>query len=389
MRGMLRELRSLVLSGHQQATYLFGHEMLRLALVGVHRSAELLKPNVETGRPTEKTLRAVRRRYRSLLKRDLQNAKNGIYPWSLLSWHQFHGHLLALPRLLWEMPRMARRARRKDFKDLPSNVDLGSYPKYFQRTFHWQTDGYLSDRSARLYDVGVELLFLGCADVMRRQALVPLLQFARQAGEGTRVLDLGCGTGGFLQQLHHSQPGLSLWGVDLSSFYVRYAQRRLDAQHRLSRQPSIHFKTMDATATDFADASFDAVSSIFVLHEMPRSMRRKLIQEALRVLRPGGLLIVMDSVQRCDSPQLAELTDVFAEMMHEPFYQDYAEDPLTDWLPSLGVEQISESVHLFAKCVVGVKNRDDSRKTLPRPATDCLNRCDIRTGGARPSATGQ
>ena len=40
--------------------------------------------------------------------------------------------------------------------DLPAHVDRSRYPRYYLRTFHWQTDGWLSERSARLYDPSVE-----------------------------------------------------------------------------------------------------------------------------------------------------------------------------------------------------------------------------------------
>ena len=88
-----------------------------------------------------------------------------------------------------------RRRRRNQYKDLPGDVDLSRYPSYFRRNFHWQTDGYLSRRSADLYDVGVEFLFLGTADVMRRQVIPPVSRMVQQCGDRLRLLDVGCGTG--------------------------------------------------------------------------------------------------------------------------------------------------------------------------------------------------
>ena len=51
-------------------------------------------------------------------------------------------------------------------------TDLSAFPDYYLRNFHYQTGGYLSERSAKLYDQQVEVLFIGSADAMRRQALV-------------------------------------------------------------------------------------------------------------------------------------------------------------------------------------------------------------------------
>ena len=53
------------------------------------------------------------------------------------------------------------------------------YPAYYRRTFHWQTDGYFTEHSAEVYELGVELLFRGTADVMRRQIIPPVTRFIR------------------------------------------------------------------------------------------------------------------------------------------------------------------------------------------------------------------
>ena len=56
-----------------------------------------------------------------------------------------------------------------------------NYPEYFLQHFHWQTDGYLSRKSAELYDYQVEALFAGTTDAMRRVlAAAPLLSYLRQ-----------------------------------------------------------------------------------------------------------------------------------------------------------------------------------------------------------------
>src|SRR5262245_8475342 len=105
--------------------------------------------------------RALRRSFEELLRRDYENAAAGIYPASLLFQFPYSTYARLLPRLAADLPNVIRRKLRDDWKDLPAAVDLHEYPAYYRRTFHWQSDGYLSRRSAELYDVGVEFLFGG------------------------------------------------------------------------------------------------------------------------------------------------------------------------------------------------------------------------------------
>ena len=67
-----------------------------------------------------------------------------------------------------------------------------------------QTDGWLSEKSASIYEASTETLFLGRQDAMQRQSLVPLHNFLMQrsngrqhTGENVKMLEVACGTGRF------------------------------------------------------------------------------------------------------------------------------------------------------------------------------------------------
>lgn len=63
-----------------------------------------------------------------------------------------------------------------------------------------QTDGWLSEKSASIYEASTETLFLGRQDAMQRQSLVPLHNFMQgrgQEGAGIKMLEVACGTGRF------------------------------------------------------------------------------------------------------------------------------------------------------------------------------------------------
>ena len=77
-----------------------------------------------------------------------------------------------------------------------------------------------------------------------------------------RLLDIGCGTGRFLDSLK-LWPRLSTLGLDMSEPYVKYARRHL------KRRARINLTIANAESLPVLDESQDAVTSIFLFHELP------------------------------------------------------------------------------------------------------------------------
>jgi ubiquinone/menaquinone biosynthesis C-methylase UbiE len=294
------------------------------------------------------TMRFLQRRRVELHRRDLANVEAGLYPKELLFDFPMGRYLRELPRLLRDAPRVLRRMRKNDFKDIPA-VDKDRFPPYYRRTFHWQTDGYFSEHSAAVYELGVELLFRGTADVMRRQIIPPITELVRESGgaEHVKLLDIGCGTGRTLHQLAIAHPRMRLHGADLSPPYIKKARERLAAVEELT------LAVENGEALPWADQTFDAVTSTYMFHELPRNARRNVMREMLRVLRPGGVVVIEDSAQVSESPELTDVLHNFPQEFHEPFYADYLEDDLGDALREVGFVVSSTQPHLVAKVVVG------------------------------------
>ena len=179
-------------------------------------------------------------------------------------------------------------------------------PEYYAQDFHFQTGGYLTEDSARLYDVQVETLFMGSAGPMRRAALAPIAHF--MAGHDQRqvtLLDVACGTGRFLRQARLAYPAMQLKGLDLSRPYLDEARRQLKGLRGA--------ELIEAAGREHAAApeSVDIVTSIFLFHELPPEVRRAVAAEMARVLKPGGLLVFLDSLQMGDRPGWDGLIEAF------------------------------------------------------------------------------
>lgn len=316
---------------------------LRLSLAAAHLGLRPLLPPRE--KPTRRDLAHLKRRFARLLARDVENAKAGLYPEELLFSLPVREYLSGLPGLAVEIARMVRRARSGAVRDLPPDVNLGEYPPYFRRNFHWQTDGYLSRRSAERYDLSVEFLFLGAADVMRRQTIPPVTRFLRKNPGRQRILDVACGTGRLLYQLKLAHPEHDYTGVDLSPFYLERAKELLDGKY-------VTLTSGNSEGLPFADASFDVVTNVFLFHELPLRARQNTLREMRRVLTKGGLLVIEDAAQLADSPELRVFLQNFGQDMNEPFFIDYLEKTLEPLMEQAGFRIESVTQAFLSKVIV-------------------------------------
>ena len=250
---------------------------------------------------------------------------------------------------------------RKYFSDLPASAERKAerrgdevyspelkekLPAYFLQNFHYQTGGYLTEESAALYDMQVEVLFSGTANAMRRQCLVPLAEF--MAGKDQRkvaIADIACGTGRFARFVKQSWPRINLTCSDLSESYLAEAAMHL-RPYRAEMIPA------NAEKLPFADGSLDVVTSIYLFHEVPPKVRRIIAGEFARVLKPGGRLIFMDSLQRGDVDGYDGMLETFPLNFHEPFYASYSRENLAKIFSDAGLTPIREQPEFLSKLAV-------------------------------------
>ncbi|WP_375510163.1 class I SAM-dependent methyltransferase [uncultured Nostoc sp.] len=350
---MPESLTKLTYQTFQQSKNYFGlaHKILS------SRLRNLVYPTLEQKTkpiPNELLLK-LQQRLNELLEADWQDAEKGVYPESLLfdnPWDEFFRYY---PLVWLDSPKTWERVQKQNYQDFSPEIDTDGYPSYYVQNFHHQSNGYLSDLSANLYDLQVEILFGGAADPMRRRILAPLKQglkaFDSVAPRQTRILDVACGTGRTLKLIRAALPQASLFGTDLSPAYLR------KANELLSQIPGELPQLLQANAEElpYLDNYFHAVTSVFLFHELPAIARQSIIEQCFRVTKPGGVFILCDSIQLSDSPELEHIMDSFPETFHEPYYRNYTTDNLLERLQRVGFENIEMQVHFMSKYFIAHK----------------------------------
>jgi ubiquinone/menaquinone biosynthesis C-methylase UbiE len=216
-----------------------------------------------------------------------------------------------------------------------------SYPAYYRQNFHFQSGGWFTAESAGRYEAQVEALFAGTAGAMRRRALSLVAKAWRARDHrGLAMLDLACGTGAYLHDLAVAFPRARLIGVDLSPAYLAEAH---------AAAPGAALVQAKAERLPFADASLDAVSAVYLFHELPPKVRVAVAAEIGRVLKPGGLFALADSIQPADEPRLARLLEAFPAYFHEPFYESYAKADLAALFAAAGLRPVADDAAFLTK----------------------------------------
>jgi SAM-dependent methyltransferase len=341
--------------------WFFGHKALAARLTRPVPAPPELKGRAMPGR--QRLLADLWR----LVEQDWRNIEAGIYA----APEDWRGNPLAGLRraadFFADLPAVEARRHSDAAEALLREPEATRYPRYYRRKFHFQSDGYLSEASAERYDYQVEVLFGGGAAPMRRQALVPLREALRghpsgmlpsgmlpsgmlPSGKltggpgGVRLLDIGCGTGAFLREVKRNYPRLAVTGLDLSAPYLAVARRHLADWSRVALVEAA------AEAMPLATAAFDIVSCVYLFHELPPAVRRAVVAEIRRVLKPGGTLIFVDSLQSGDEPDYDALLDFFPFAFHEPYFASYLGEDL-DRLFGPGFTPEGRSLAYFSKVV--------------------------------------
>ena len=290
---------------------------------------------------------------KKLYQQDAENIKKGYYlaPKHLVPNIKEYGKMSLKSAL--DLFKVKDRIKNKDTRVFDTEISPDDFPEYYRQSFHYQSDGYMSTESAELYDHQVEIVFSGTAEAMRRHA-IKAISLEREVSHypsnlKLKILDVGCGTGQFTNELKRHFPLSEVTGLDLSPWYLKEAQKKFP-------NSGIEWKFGKAEKLPFEDISFDVVTSVFLFHELPEEIRELASKEMLRVLKPGGNVIHVDSIQKGDAPHLEPSLEIFPHIYHEPYYEHYISQKTEDNFSKVGFENIQSENAFYSKIIRGQKH---------------------------------
>lgn len=252
----------------------------------------------------------------------------------------------------------------KTFFDSINNPNL-VYPEYYQVPFHAYEHGNLCwsaafEAESATYAMALRIwpqenLTWESAQQRLRHSFHQVLAEYGPANV-TDILDVGCSVGISTFALHHyyqsaQSHAVHTTGLDLSPYMLSVAQKR-DANQEIAWR---HGKGEE---TQLPDSSLDLVTLQFLIHELPHPITRQIFQEALRILRPGGCLAMVDNNPK--SPVIQNLPPALFTLMKstEPWSDDYYTFDVESALATAGFEHTvtiaSDPRH---RTIIGTKPR--------------------------------
>ncbi|KAK8483710.1 hypothetical protein V6N13_038785 [Hibiscus sabdariffa] len=208
------------------------------------------------------------------------------------------------------------------------------YPDYYLNPFHAYDEGNLSWLAAAEAEVATMSMTL------RAIPYAPTLEKGTQEMRGNwlraikqhhmmhsgnakieTVLDIGCSVGVSTGFLADEFPSAKVTGLDLSPYFLSVAQYK--EKKRPPRKNPITWIHAAGENTGLPSKSFDLVSFGYVFHECPERAIIDLVNEAFRLLKPGGTLAITDQAPK--SKIIQELPPAIFTLMKstEPFLNEY------------------------------------------------------------------
>ena len=203
-----------------------------------------------------------------------------------------------------------------------AEAPVAAIPDYLHQTYWW---AYVHPNAVRFFERQwlVNAILWGNFAKLRDAALDELGE--RLPG---RTLQIACVYGDFTPRVAgRLAPGGTLDVVDVLPIQLTNLQRKL------SPDAPVTLHQRNAADLGFVEATYDRVILFFLLHEMPLEVRRRVLSEAMRVVKPGGQVVIVDYHNPVAWHPLRSLMKVVLRTL-EPFALDLWAHEVCEWFPA-------------------------------------------------------
>ncbi len=165
---------------------------------------------------------------------------------------------------------------------------------------------------------------------------------------GSKILDVGTGTG--KQAFAFAKRGFDVTGIDLSKDMIGIARKK-------NRYKNARFQISDAPSLPFEDKTFDLACVSFALHDMIPTIRKKAVEEMVRVTKPHGIIVIVDYA--LPKNKIARQLIFNFVKLYELYYPEFIRSDLKRLLREAGIEIDEEREVLLGagRIIKGTKNR--------------------------------
>lgn len=201
--------------------------------------------------------------------------------------------------------------------------NVAAIPEYLNETYWW---AYVHPKAVRFFERQwlVNLILWGNFAKLRDAALAEFGDILPG-----KSLQVACVYGDFTPRL------AARLGKDATLDVVDVLPIQLaNLRSKLEPASAVNLVNRDASDLGFADGSYDRVILFFLLHEMPLDVREKTLAEAMRVLKPGGQLVIVDYHRPAAWHPLRGVMKWILRNF-EPFAMDLWRHEVAEWLPRL------------------------------------------------------
>ena len=210
-------------------------------------------------------------------------------------------------------------------REIAASFPTPSVPDYLSAHYWW---AYIHPKAVKLFERQwlVNLILCGNYVQLRDAALAEM----GESLPGT-TLQVACVYGDLTRRLcqRATAGGGSIDIVDVLPIQLK------NLRNKLPVGAPARFLTMDAGNLKLPDASYDRVLVFFLLHEQPREWRERTLNELLRVVKPGGKVVIVDYARPRWWHPLRYLFPPLLAML-EPFALDLWREEVAGWLSNSG-----------------------------------------------------